>query len=239
MSLCGRRGGRGGRAVVILIDMSQQQRVVNKWIRRERELVLDSPWIKIYKDTLQMPVHRMGVEQQGRCIDDFFVKEERDWACVLAVTPSNCAVLVEQYRPGCDQVCLELPAGTLDTGDASPEMACLRELQEETGFVVHEGDTVSSLGRLVCDPNRDLNCAYGFVVRLSQERPDTLQKLDDSEDIAVRLLPLHILKSLALGETLVEEGRQYCMLHGTQITFILRALHRLETERESNTENNL
>lgn len=57
---------------------------------------------------------------------------------VLAVTPSRCLVLVEQFRIPAHSRTLELPAGILGdtpaTADETPEACALRELEEETGF---------------------------------------------------------------------------------------------------------
>lgn len=193
---------------------------IKKWKRLHRETVLNSSWLRVYKDSLHTP--------GGAIIDDFFTKEERDWACIVAVTPSNHVVLVEQYRPGCDEVCLELPAGTIDGEDGSAAAACLRELTEETGFTGVCSADVVPLGRLYCDPNRDTNCAYGFFVRLPMDHPTQTQQLDHNEDIAVRLLPLEDLRKLAMGE-----NGEYLMLHGTQITFMLRALNHIDNQAKS------
>jgi ADP-ribose pyrophosphatase len=43
-------------------------------------------------------------------------------------------VLVKQYRPPLERVCIELPAGLIDAGE-TPEESALRELHEETGYV--------------------------------------------------------------------------------------------------------
>lgn len=42
-------------------------------------------------------------------------------------------VLVSQFRPPLEKVCLELPAGIVD-GAEKAEDAAVRELHEETGF---------------------------------------------------------------------------------------------------------
>jgi ADP-ribose pyrophosphatase len=43
-------------------------------------------------------------------------------------------VLQKQYRPPADRVCIEIPAGLIDEGETA-EMAAIRELKEETGYV--------------------------------------------------------------------------------------------------------
>lgn len=57
---------------------------------------------------------------------------------ILAVTPDDELLMVEQYRPPVDARVLELPAGIVgdDEGHAgeTPEQAAARELVEETGY---------------------------------------------------------------------------------------------------------
>jgi 8-oxo-dGTP pyrophosphatase MutT (NUDIX family) len=75
---------------------------------------------------------------------DFFVIESVDWVNVLAVTPDEHLVMVEQYRHGSNTVELEIPGGVMDSTDRSPLETGLRELREETGY---EGEN----GRLLAD----------------------------------------------------------------------------------------
>lgn len=52
---------------------------------------------------------------------------------VIAVTPEKNVVLVQQYREGVKEVCLELPAG-IDDKNKPLEQTALEELEEETGY---------------------------------------------------------------------------------------------------------
>lgn len=58
---------------------------------------------------------------------------------VVAITPDDRVVLVEQHRPPVGGAVIELPAGLVadaaDRSDESPITAARRELLEETGFV--------------------------------------------------------------------------------------------------------
>ncbi|HEX6230443.1 MAG TPA: NUDIX hydrolase [Actinomycetota bacterium] len=55
-------------------------------------------------------------------------------AAVLAVTPSDDVVLVEQLRPPIGQTLVEIPAGLLDRPDEDALGCAARELVEETGY---------------------------------------------------------------------------------------------------------
>ena len=61
-----------------------------------------------------------------------------DAVCVFATlrraNEPDRVLLVRQFRPPLDAETVELPAGLID-GDEAPEIAALRELKEETGYV--------------------------------------------------------------------------------------------------------
>src|SRR6266581_8614358 len=76
---------------------------------------------------------------------DFFVIDAVNWVNVVAITPDQQLVMVEQFRHGTNTVELEIPGGTIDANDASPMAAGLRELREETGY---EAEQAQILGEI-------------------------------------------------------------------------------------------
>jgi ADP-ribose pyrophosphatase len=62
-------------------------------------------------------------------------------------------VLVREFRPGVEEVLLELPGGAIDPGEAPPA-AAERELLEETGYA----GELAAAGSM-------LDCAYSTRVR--------------------------------------------------------------------------
>ncbi|MCX5857333.1 MAG: NUDIX hydrolase [Deltaproteobacteria bacterium] len=55
----------------------------------------------------------------------------------IAVVPVNDAgklILIRQYRPATCRVLTEIPAGSIDKGEETPEACAQRELAEEIGF---------------------------------------------------------------------------------------------------------
>jgi 8-oxo-dGTP pyrophosphatase MutT (NUDIX family) len=124
-----------------------------------------------------------------------------DWVNVIALTPDDQVVLIEQYRDGLDRIALEIPGGMIDPGE-SPEQAGVRELREESGFA---GDSVELLGMVHPNPAFMTNRAYTVLVRGAREVGELQQ--DEGEDIAVRVVPFadipELVRSGAISHTLV------------------------------------
>jgi ADP-ribose pyrophosphatase len=66
-------------------------------------------------------------------ITDYEIIDLLDTAVVLALTAENEVVLVRQFRPGPEELLLELPGGVIEPGRSPIEVAAA-ELLEETGF---------------------------------------------------------------------------------------------------------
>ncbi len=116
---------------------------------------------------------------------EFFVLDCADWVNVVAVTPDQQMVLVEQYRHGSDTVELEIPGGIIDARDASPEAAGCRELREETGY---EGERARVIGRVFANPAILSNTC--FTVLVENCRPAAPVQFDGAEDLSTRLVPV-------------------------------------------------
>ena len=80
---------------------------------------------------------------------DFFIIDCARWVNVVALTPENQMILVEQFRQGSNTVELEIPGGVMDPADASPEATGRRELGEETGYA---GDEPKLVGEVFPNP---------------------------------------------------------------------------------------
>jgi 8-oxo-dGTP pyrophosphatase MutT (NUDIX family) len=114
----------------------------------------------------------------------FSLIEAVDWVNVIAVTAAREVVLIRQYRPGIDEVCLEIPGGMVDDGEA-PLVAAQRELAEETGYTAA---TWQPLGVVAPNPAIQNNRLHSFLA--TGARPTQPQRLDGSEVIDVETAPL-------------------------------------------------
>lgn len=124
-----------------------------------------------------------------------------DWVNIIAITPEHHVVTLRQYRPGTNRICLEIPGGMIDEGEA-PSAAAARELEEETGFIATQW---FALGQ--CAPNPALqNNALHMYVALNAT-PTGTARPDDGEVLAVTTLPmaevLHLLRTGAVEHALV------------------------------------
>ncbi len=150
------------------------------------EPVVASPWFSLHRERLETG--------RGHVLDPFWRVDAPSWVCVVAITPDDQVVLVEQYRRGCDCVARELPAGNLEPGE-DPAACAARELAEETGYRVV--GSPEPLGVLYPEPARFSSRAYGFRCRVEALPGRDAQEA--SEDIATVLVPLGELRRDPLG----------------------------------------
>lgn len=114
----------------------------------------------------------------------FSVIDCADWVNLIALTPADEVVLVEQFRHGISAPTIEIPGGMVDPGEA-PLAAAQRELQEETGYVA---DRWIPLGVVTPNPAIQSNRCHTFLAL--DARPVGDQALDPGEDIEVLRAPL-------------------------------------------------
>jgi 8-oxo-dGTP pyrophosphatase MutT (NUDIX family) len=117
------------------------------------------------------------------------VLESADWVNVVAITPENKIIVVEQHRFGISKTNIEIPAGLVDPGE-EPKQTAIRELLEETGYTA---DNWQSLGWVEANPAfLDNHCHLWLATDVMKTAEP---KLDDGEDIAVSELSLEELKT--------------------------------------------
>lgn len=114
----------------------------------------------------------------------FSIVEAPDWINVIALTPDEEIVLVEQYRYGIEEPTLELPGGMVDEGE-HPQTTSIRELKEETGY---EGSEVINLGKVSSNPAILTNYTHTYLIKNCQKVSQ--QNLDGNERINVHVIPL-------------------------------------------------
>ena len=113
-----------------------------------------------------------------------------DWCNVIGVTAAGEVVLVRQFRFGVQSICLEVPGGVIDPGEA-PEAAARRELREETGY---EAGELQLLSVLYPNPALAANRLYSFAAHNVVASANTA--FDDLEELETVLVPQRELTAL-------------------------------------------
>ena len=178
------------------------------WTRLDSRYVVKDRWLALRADTYRT--------LSGQIVAPCYVFEYRAWVNVVALTQAGEVVLVRQFRPGIGRTILELPGGTTDPEDASPEAAVRRELLEETGYT---GERFAATGCYSPNPASHTNLVTCFlatdVVRTHDPRPD------DTEHLEVVLMPLDEAIDLA------KRGGFVQAMHVATLFFALAALGRI------------
>jgi ADP-ribose pyrophosphatase len=104
---------------------------------------------------------------------------------------SVSTIIILQYRPPVDAICVEFPAGLID-GSETPESAAERELKEETGYV---GKVVSMSPVIVSNPGMSTGNMQLATVEVQLKEGDEVPKqhLDEGEFIQLVIVPLEEL----------------------------------------------
>jgi ADP-ribose diphosphatase len=134
------------------------------------------------------------VSPRTRQEHEVYVLDCPNWVNVIAVTPDQRLVMVEQYRHGSTTVELEIPGGMMDAHDASPGAAGARELREETGY---EGQNPRLIGQVF--PNPAIMNNVCSTVMLENCRCLHPVQFDHGEDLATRLVPIAEVPQLVAG----------------------------------------
>jgi len=131
------------------------------------------------------------ISPRTRQTHDFFVIDCVNWVNVIALTPDQQLVMIQQYRHGSNTIELEIPGGMIDPQDASPQAAAIRELREETGYA---GEDPQIIGEVFPNPAIMSNTCY--TVLLKNCRCVHPVQWDHGEDLLTQLVPVAEVPSL-------------------------------------------
>lgn len=158
------------------------------WPLVNTKTILDARVFTVTQDRTLSP--RTGLE----C--DFYVLHTPDWVNIVPITAEGELVLVRQYRQGIREATLEIPGGTMDPQDGSPEEAARRELLEETGYAA---ERLRLLGWVHPNPALQNTRCHTFLAE--DARLVAPQSPDDSEDLEVlRISPGEAAERVRRGE---------------------------------------
>ncbi len=184
---------------------SEEAGGLRPWTVTASRYLLRDRWLTVRADDC--------VTQSGAAVAPYYVLEYPDWANVAAFDEAGRLLVVRQYRHALGRVCVELPGGIVEAGDASPLTAARRELAEETGY---GSDHWEALGAFSPNAATHTNTFHGYLASavrfLAAPRPESTEDMTH-EFISVPTL----LELIATGE----------FAQGMQVATALLALRRL------------
>ncbi|BAY85029.1 hypothetical protein NIES267_45270 [Calothrix parasitica NIES-267] len=164
---------------------------LEKWTILQSEMALNHPWCKVRRDKIKLP--------DGKIIDDYFVNIRPDVAIVLPITNHQEIVFVKQYRHAISDFFIELPAGGFNPEQESGQVAAIRELEEETGYVT---SNIKKIATFYDKPSKDTNQLHLYLAENVVKTGNL--KLDITEEIEVILIPVDaVLEKIQKGEICV------------------------------------
>lgn len=179
--------------------------VLKRWHVKASRYLLRDKWLTVRADDC--------ITETGAKVAPYYVLEYPDWAHVAAFDSDMRLLVVRQYRHALGRVCVELPGGVVEAGEA-PLRAAQRELAEETGHVAGHWDP---LGAFSPNPATHTNTLHSFLAR--GVTPVTAPALDVTEDVTHEFLSIPALLDM------IETGE---FAQAMQVATILLALRRLE-----------
>jgi 8-oxo-dGTP pyrophosphatase MutT (NUDIX family) len=171
-----------------------------EWKTLSSEYVYKSDWLTARRDTCETP--------SGKIVDSYYVLEYNDWVTCLALTAEGRVIMVRQFRQGIGKTVLEIPGGTMDDTDPSPEFAVRRELLEETGY---EFEKLIPLGAVSPNPASSNNLMHMFLATGGRKVQE--QDLDENEEIDIILMDLEDVEQLLKDNKILQSLHVTCLFY--------------------------
>ncbi|XDD49263.1 NUDIX hydrolase [Leptospira sp. WS92.C1] len=168
----------------------------NLWSKSNRKDLISTPIFKVVSWFTESPDKQVS--------RDFFHLESLDWVNVIAITPENKILLIDQYRHGIHRYSLEIPGGIAEKNTILESAQA--ELVEETGYVSEEWEY---LGKVSGNPAILNNWCHTFLAKNVRKLHD--QNLDDSEQIEIFETPLENVPDL-IAQNILHHGMMVAAL---------------------------
>ena len=174
------------------------------WLQKSAEILLETRVFAVRSLKRQSP--RDGETHE------FWVIDAPDWVNVVALTPDNQLVLIDQWRHGSESVTIEVPGGMIDPGETELQ-AAQRELLEETGFAADEW---LQIGVVQPNPAIQSNRCTTFLAKHCRQVAET--RFDTTEECVLRLVPAEaaadLIRDGRIDHAIVIAALSFAFLHG-------------------------
>lgn len=164
-----------------------------------------NPWLRIREDTIRRADGSEGL---------YGVVERPDFA-IIVPWQDGAVTLVEQYRYPVGRRLWELPMGTIEAGDASPETIAATELRQETGLVA---DQMTAMGSLYQAPGYCNQVGHVFLATGLSQGP--VEREISEQGMLCRAFPLPEIEEMIRSGTL-QDGMTLATLGMLRIRGVL------------------
>lgn len=154
-----------------------------KWIRRNRRTVIDTPFMKVHYDKVDLP--------NGHVIDDYSVVTLLSGVVVIATDTEGRLITMHEYKYAIDRVIWNIPSGSVEDDLPVLQLAA-KELMEETGYVSDDLEHISTLYEYPSKADHEIH-----IVRARNARRVASTQHEASETIGeVELLSMGEVRAL-------------------------------------------
>lgn len=145
-----------------------------KWKLLSSKDVSPSKWFPIESRTYELP--------NGRIVSDFTVAKLGDAAMIVPLTADKKVILIQQFKPGADEIMTQFPAGRIEANHTDSSDTALHELEEETG-VRTDKNKITQFAKMIVASSKNTETVFFFLAENCTF--NTHQKLDENEEIKV------------------------------------------------------
>ena len=131
---------------------------------------------------------------------------------ILPVVNNNHILFIKAIRPVFDQPVIELPAGTVDEGETL-EVAALRELREDTGINLANGNSIKPLFTLNTMPSRTSQMLNIYQANVTMDEYEARNAHDHEVDSTLLLTYDQVIQKIQSGEIFVATTIAVCLKH--------------------------
>lgn len=134
-----------------------------------REKVLDSKWMPIEKQIVELPNGKQS---------EWFINTNSDAIIIIPFLKNGQILLQKNYKHGCGTIITEFCAGMIDKNE-TPQKAAQRELLEETGY---QAKKIIKIGESFSNPTGSIMKHHFFIgmdcEKIAEQIPEETEQIE-------------------------------------------------------------